>query len=266
MKWLRQGMLIFIVTLVGVSSVEARMRDLEESELKEERARATKLYAEGDVQGLLTLLKQSHPFVAEEAARMLGRLGATSALEELRNLNAYYSSGLCWKSGAFGVAIILIENADTNTQKSALLRVATLPRRNPSWASSVVDDAGRELSRFAGDDIERSLASVGTYGAEYTVLSFQCRRLAPSSAIARCIAVLEAHETPMKAEAAQCLLVAFGRAAEAPVRDLKEKVEKKIKPTDSTFTIPKTILSRCERILKQIDEDELAKQPSNGTR
>jgi hypothetical protein len=67
--------------------------------------------------------------------------------------------------------------------------------------------------------------------------------------------VLERHETPQKAEAAQTLLISSGKPASAPVQSLKARVESKIKSSDPTFTISKTIAGRCERILKTISEE-----------
>lgn len=230
--------------------------ELDPAVRKTSLARVEELYARRDVAGLMSLLKTSHLLIKQEVALKLGRLGANEALEELRRLDKVYRDFACAPTGEFGVAVILIEHPDRNDQKKALLAAATQSREEmlAGRSFSVADKAGRELSRFDEEDIARALMPVYTYGAQYTALAHQCRKLSQRDAIAKCIAVLEAHETPLKAEAAQDLLISFGKAAEPDVRELKARVERKIKETDPKFTIPKTIVSRCERILRQIEE------------
>ena len=80
-------------------------------------------------------------------------------------------------------------------------------------------------------------------------------------AIARCIAVLEAHETPQKAQTAEQILASFGSHARPEIEKLKARVEKRIKPTDPRFTTTKTIRNRCRRLLKQIRRKEEAAKP-----
>ncbi|NQZ60291.1 MAG: hypothetical protein HRT88_22810, partial [Lentisphaeraceae bacterium] len=110
-----------------------------------------------------------------------------------------------------------------------------------------------------GDDIIKALTNIRTYGAQYTVLKLQCKKLPEQDRISKSIAVLEAHETPQKAEAAQQLLIASGFKAKLPVEELKTRMEKQIKPTDSTFTIQKTIFHRCNSIIKQIEDKKANK-------
>lgn len=229
-------------------------------------AKAEELYAKQDVNGLLKLLKESHLFIKNDVALKLGRLGARQALDDLREYDQCYSRFACAPSGKFGVAIILIENKTPDSQKKALLAIATERREKAKHAHSVIDAAGKELSRFDGDDIVSALADVNTYGAQYTVLLLQCRKMSKADAIAKCIAVLEAHVTPLKAEAAQRLLASFGKSAKSPVQALKARVERRIKPTDPIFTIPKTIITRCNRILKQIGKKEEADKKLKATR
>jgi len=197
----------------------------------------------------------SHLFVKQDVALKLGRLGVDKALPILRTYDQSYSQFGCAKSGQFGVAVILIENKTAAAQKKALLAVATEPQKKSKHPYSVVDVAGRELSRYEGDDIIKALVDIRTYGAQYTVLELQCKKLSESRAISKCIAVLESHVNPQKAEAAQELLISFGSNAKMPVKQLKMRMEKRIKSTDSTFSKP--ILSRCNNIIKQIEKNEL---------
>lgn len=224
--------------------------------LDKQLAQTEELYAKQDVDALLKLLKESHLFIKQDVALKLGRLGADKALPILRKYNKSYSRFACAESGQFGVAVILIENKTPDAQKKALLAVATEPREKGKHPHSVVDAAGRELNRHGGDDTIKALAGIRTYGAQYTVLRLQCKKLSESDAVAKCIAVLEAHVTPLKAQAAEQILIAFGSSAKLPVEKLKTRVGKRIKSTDPTFTIPKAIRSRCDRIIKQIEEDE----------
>ena len=181
---------------------------------------------------------------------------AKEAIEELRQLDKTYATFACAESAQFGVAVALIENPEKARQRTVLLEIATEAGKHPKHPSSVIDQAGRELSRFEGTDIEEKLASINTYGAQFTVLSLECRKLSSTDAIAKCIEVLERHETPQTAEAAQSLLISSGKPATAPVQELKARVEAKIKTSDPTFTLSKTIAGRCERILKTISEGE----------
>ncbi len=252
---------LMLVALTGMP-VYAELALLDPDVRDKQLAQAEKLYAKRDVDGLLKLLKESHLFIIKtDVALKLGRLGANKALPILREYNQRYSCFACSPSGQFGVAVILIENKTTDAQKKALLAVATEPQKKAKHTHSVIDAAGRELSRFDGDDIITALAGVNTYGAQHTVLKLQCKKLSQSNAISKCIAILEAHETPQKAEAAQDILVSFGSAAKLPVEKLKVRVEKRIKSTDPTFTIPKTIRNRCSRILKQIQGKKKANKP-----
>jgi len=227
-------------------------------------AQAEELYAKRDVDGLLRLLEKAHLFAKQEVALKLGRLGAERALPVLREHDRRYARFPCAASGRFGVAVILIENKTKDAQKKALLAVATEPRKKAKRARSVVDAAGRELGRFDGDDIVTALAGVNTYGAQHTVLEARCRKLSRSDAIALCIAVLEAHETPMKAQAAERILAVFGSHARSEIEKLIARVEKRIKPADPTFTKAKTIRSRCRWLLKRIRREETAAKPDAG--
>jgi len=248
--------IMFVVT-TGIPAY-ANLAPLDPDVRDKQLAQAEELYAKQDVDGLLELLKESHLFIKQDVALRLGRLGADKALPILRDYDQRYSRFACAESGQFGVAVILIENKTPNAQKKALLAVAAEAREKGKHPHSVVDAAGRELSRYEGDDIIKALADIRTYGAQYTVLELQCKKLSESDAISKCIAILEAHETPQKAQATEQILIAFGRNAKSPVGKLKARVEKRIKSTDPTFTIPKTIRNRCNRIIKQIEKDEKA--------
>lgn len=250
--------LTLILAILTAAGARAELALLDPEVQKKSLAKAEQLYAGQDSNGLLKLLKESHLFIKKDIALKLGRLGAAEALGDLRECDRRYSRFACAESGEFGVAIILIENKTPDRQKKALLAVATEKREQPKHAHSVIDAAGRELSRFSGEDVAKALADVNTYGAQYAVLRLQCGKLSPSAAIARCIAVLEAHETPQKAEAAEDMLASFGKSAESAVHDLKTRTEKRIQPTGPTFTIPRTVVHRCDRVLTRIKEQEAA--------
>lgn len=221
----------------------AKLRFLDPKVQARQLALAEECYARQDVDGLMAMLATEHLFIKTEAALKLGRLGAAQALPLLRELDRQYANFACAESGQFGVAVILIENKNPEARKKALLDAATEPREALRHAYSVVDLAGRELSRFDGDDIPKALAGINTYGAQRTVLYFQCRPLLKTEAIAKCIAVLQSHETPQKAEAAQELLIGFGSEAKAPVEKLKTQSEG-------------TVQNRCSRILEEIERAE----------
>jgi len=257
--------LVLTMAILLTATAQANLDMPDPEVLKASLVKAQELFIKRDVQGLMTLLKTSHLFIKQDVALMLGRLGATEALEDLRQFDKQYSQFACAESGEFGVAVILLENTDPISQKNALLAVATEARQTAKHAISVVDAAGRELNRFQGDDIEQALTPVNTYGAQFTVLASRCRKLSLLEAITKCIAVLESHETPQKAEAAQSLLITFGKPAIRPVQELRTRVEKEIKNTDPAFTLPKTIVSRCQRILDQIGDKESANQGSERT-
>jgi len=249
---------------VGALPAHANLDFPDPKVLAKHLAQAEELYTKRDVDGLLRLLKESHLFAKQEVALKLGRLGADRALPVLREHDQRFSRFACAPSGEFGVAVILIENKTKDAQKKALLAVATEPREKAKHARSVVDAAGRELGRYRGDDIVTALADVYTYGAQHTVLEARCRKLSRSDAIALCIAVLEAHETPLKAQAAERILAVFGSHARTEIEKLSARVKKRIKPTDPNFTKAKTIGSRCRRLLKLIRRKEKAAKPDAG--
>lgn len=249
---------------VGALPAHADLVPLDPDVRAEQLAQAEELYAKRDVDGLLRQLKESHLFIKTEVALKLGRLGAERALPVLREYDRRYSRFACAPSGQFGVAVILIESKTREAQKKSLLAVAAEPRDKTKHAYSVIDAAGRELGRFDGDDIVTALADINTYGAQHTVLEAQCKRLSRPDAISRCIVVLEAHETPQKAEAAQQILAAFGSPARPEIEKLKVRVEKQIKATDPTFTTAKTILNRCRVLLKQMQGKGEAAKPDAG--
>jgi hypothetical protein len=254
--------LSFILVVIIGTPAYADLELIDSDILHKQLAWAEELNFKRDVDGLLRLLKESHLFTKQDVALKLGRLGADKALPILQKDDQNYSRFACAESGQFDVAIILIENKTPDAQKKALLAVAAEPWEKGKHAHSIVDAAGRELSRYEGDDIIKALVDVRTYGAQYTVLELQCKKLSASDAISKCIAVLEAHVTPQKAQAAEQILIAFGTSAKLPVEKLKARVEKRIKASDPTFTIPKTIRSRCDRIIKhfkvlEIEPDEV---------
>ena len=253
--------LALILTTAASTLVHADLGHLDPLVQQIALARANELFLKRDIPELQALLHESHPFVKQDVALTLGRLGAQGAIEELRQLNQAYATFACAESGQFGVAVVLIENPEKARQRKALLDLATEVGGHSSYANSVIDLAGRELSRFEGDDIEERLTNVNTYGAQFTVLALQCRKLSTSDAIAKCIKVLQRHETPQKAQAAQTLLIASGKPAMEAVRELKARVEANIKTADPTFTLPKTIANSCERILQTISDGEAVAAP-----
>lgn len=261
MRLKSQALALILATIV-ITSAHADLDHIDPVALKIALANANELFLRRDIPSLMALLNESHLFVKQDVALKLGRLGAKEAIEELRQLDKTYATFACAESGQFGVAVALIENPEKARQRTVLLEIATEAGKHPKHPISVIDQAGRELSRFEGKDIEEKLASINTYGAQFTVLALECRKLSSSDAIAKCIEVLERHETPQTAEAAQSLLISSGKPATSPIQELKARVEAKIKTSDPTFTLSKTIAGRCERILKTISEGEQA-APSN---
>ena len=257
MKLARVAVAVVAAALIAAPA-RAYLGPLDPQVRRTQLAEAEQLYARQDVNGLMKLLGEAHLFIKQDVALKLGRLGATQALDDLRECDRQYSRFACASCGEFGVAILLIENTTPHSRKKALLAVATETREEARHAYSVIDAAGRELSRYDGDDTVNALAEINTYGAQYTVLALRCRKLPEADAIAECVAVLESHATPQKAEAAEHLLAEFGKSAETAVLALKARVAKTIKPTDPRFTVPKTIMSRCDNILEQIRQSEVA--------
>ncbi len=264
MKTISPFIVILVVLLIVNTPAYALLPPLDPKALDQQLAQAEELYDKRDVYGLLKLLKETHLFIKTDIALKLGRMGADRALPILREYDKRFSQFACSPSGQFGVAVILIENKTKDEQKKRLLAVATELQEKAKHTHSVIDAAGRELSRFVGDDIITALEDVYTYGAQFTVLALQCRKLSEVDAVTKCLNVLEAHETPLKAQAAEDMLVSFGKKSIITrVKELALRVEKKIKSTDPRFTIPKTILSRCKWIVKQIESKEKANQELN---
>jgi hypothetical protein len=246
--------LLFFIAFIKVSNSSAEIEPLDPGVRDSLLSRANELYDRKDTTALLQMLNESHLFIKTEVALMLGRLGMDGALPALRKYDREYSNFACAPSGQFGVAVILIENKTPESQKRALIAVATEAPVQMNHIFSVIDAAGGELSRFNGDDIISALNDVYTYGAQYTVLALKCRNLPKDEAIEKCIDVLETHETPLKAQAAQDLLIEYGMAVKPAVLALQDRVKRRIKSTDKPFTIPKTILSRCNDILESIEK------------
>lgn len=250
------GLIIILTTLIA-APIQAEIDPLDPDVRDKQIFLAEELYAEKDIAGLIQLLEESHLFVKTEVALMLGRLEADEALPLLREYDKNYSRFGCAPSGQFGVAVILIENKEPEAQKDALLKVATEPYDKLLHAHSVIDEAGRELSRFVDNEVFSALEDIYTYGAQYTVLGHKSGIYSLNSALIEyLINTLEDHETPLKAEAAQEYLIEYWYLSESAVLELKDRMEEVIKPTDPKFTIPKTIISRCERILVQIEENK----------
>ncbi len=246
MRRLGPGLLL----LAGVGYANLPMISAEELDAGLKKALA--LFEAKDGAGLRGLARDSHLFIRQRAALYLGRLGSKDALLELKALDKQWARFACCPSGEFGVAVILIENDTEEKRKAALLDAATRPAAESLLAGSVIDAAGRELARFTGDDLDK-LKGVRTYGAQYAALVHRCRGLSEADAIAACISQLEAHETPQAAEAAGEVLLSFGSKAAPSIRALRERASARIDPDGPTFTIPKTIVFRCDRILARVE-------------
>lgn len=242
--------LALLLAASALAPLHAKLPMIDPAVRKAELAKASSLYARQDIPGLRALLESADIIVRCDAATKLGRLGATEALDALRKLDAQYANFACAPSGEFGVAVLLIENPDRDRRRAVLLEVATSPIEQEKYSFSVIQEAGRELSQYEGADLERRLANVNNYGAQYTVLSQRCRKLSQDEAIALCVAVLSQHETPQKAEAAGEVLVAFGPAAMAPVQELQKNIGATENPRRST------IANRCARILSGISSQQ----------
>ncbi len=242
--------LVAALMLVGVGAATSDLQMIDPAELRQAKAKADRLFNNKDVEGLIDMLKASHLFVQADVAIKLGRLNAKSAIEELERLNQFYCRFACAESGEFRVALILIENEGDELEQKALLDVATAAAKQ--YPPSVIDRAGKELSRYSGAEIQERLESVQTYGAQFTALAHQFRNLSQDDAVRLCIRILERHETPLKAQAAEDLLISFGRRSTAPVRQLKSRIAAQAQPTKARFTPQNTVLSRCDDILRQI--------------
>ena len=244
--------LILLLAVFAPGLARADLGFLPEAEMLEQRAVVAAALARDDEDALRRALESSHLFIQREIALHLGRRGSVAALPRLRELDKTYANFACSRSGEFGVAVALIENKTPAARKAALLALATATWHTGRVPLSVVDEAGRELSRYEGDDIGATLAGVNTYGAQFTVLSARCAKLPEPQAIARCVDVLEAHETPQTAGAAGELLVAFGAQARTPVEALKARTEAGLPPEGSALGVRHTVVSRCESILQKI--------------
>lgn len=117
------------------------------------------------------------------------------------------------------------------------------------------DAAAEALLQFTNDAVIRELMPIRAYGAQYTVLAYQCQAISATEAITTCIGILEKHETPQKAEAAERLLKEYGVQALPAVRQLLKKREGMVS-APPPFDIHHTIVSRCENIIEAIEADE----------
>lgn len=239
--------------------VRADLEFLDPEVAAQQRELAEKLNVQRDVDGLLKLLDSAHLFIKTDVALKLGRLGAKQALPALKKLDADFVNFACSESGQFRVAIILIENKTPKDQKNALLKVATEPFTKQTHESCVIDAAGQELGRYEGDDIVKALAPVNTYGAQSTVFKLQCKKLSEADSIAKCIEAVEVHETPMKAQAAEEVLIGIGDRAKPAVDKLKSRAEARNAVAQDKREISLTIINRCDHILRMIDINAKAK-------
>lgn len=249
-----------LATICAVLSVPALWADLaggDPEQLAADLAHAEESYQKGDIPALLTLLSKDDLFVQKDVALKLGRLGAKDALAKIRQLDQQYSEYACSPSGQFGVAAILLESPDKAQQRDALLEVATDDWENQKYALSVIDQAGRELNRYDEATIVERLKEVNTYGAQFTVLTLQCRNLSPKDVIAKCVYALEQSVTPQQAEAAQELLIASGKLAIDPVQKLKERLKVKNDALGLQHTMSRSVEYRCGDILNSLLAQDL---------
>lgn len=250
--------IVSVLSLVTAASrADANLGWLDPRVAARQLAEAEEQYAKRDIKGLMALLEKSHLLIQQDVALKLGRLGADEALPLLRQLDKSYSDFRCVESGQFGVAVILIENKTPLAQRQALLNVATEARTEATHAYSVINCAGRELSRFAGDDIIAALSTINGYGAQYTVLSLQCQKLSRAGAISKCIATLATHQTPQTAGAAERLLMEYGQDAKPQVEILMARMDESIKISESKDEIAQSVRQRCDMILCEIHTSKL---------
>jgi hypothetical protein len=118
------------------------------------------------------------------------------------------------------------------------------------------DAAAEALLEFANEAVIRKLKPIRAYGAQYTVLAYQCRKISTAESIALCIDILGKHETPQKAQAAGRLLKAFGVHALPAVRQLLEEHEAMVTAPPPPSVIHHTIVSRCKNILRTIEANK----------
>jgi hypothetical protein len=225
-------------------------------ELREAKAH----FEKRDAESLKTLFGKATFMAQPQIALYLGRLDAKEMLPTFEGKDKQLSRFACRECGEFGVAAILLQQPDRESEKAALLKVATTNPRDPKaeYVYSVINVAGRELAQYGGDDVIKQLAPVNNYGAQYTVLKLRVQNMKQDVAIQYCVRVLEKHETPLTAEAAQELLTAFGEPAVNAVRLLRDRTQPKI-DLARKIDVRQTVVSRCNRILeeiKQISDDD----------
>jgi len=114
--------------------------------------------------------------------------------------------------------------------------------------------AAKALLPLANDAVIAELAKIPSYGAEYTTLAYRCRKLPEPKAVARCIEILEKHETPMKAEAAGRLLREYGEAALEHLRELKARMAARAEKLGGPNGIVGTVIRRCERSIAIVEK------------
>jgi hypothetical protein len=256
-RQMKRSVLLSVAMAIIVSALSASRlladlpaMDIHQIELERKIARAA--FGAKDADALMMLLNKGSFYVRPEVALYLGRLGTSKAKPKLLELNAQYAEFPCMEQGEYGVAILLIKNKKRKAQKKSLLDAATCDPRKKKWPFSVIDKAGEELLRYGGIDIEKRLAGILTYGAQYTVLALQCRRLAAPEAIQKCIQTLEVHETPQKAEAAEKVLIShYWPTAETAVRELEGRMMKWMKENPADKGVRLTVFSRCGKLLQQ---------------
>lgn len=241
-----------MLILVGAGPATADLPMIDQEELRQAKSKADRLFKNRDVEGLIGMLKASHLFVQADVAIKLGRLNAKEAVNELNRLDKSYRNFACADSGEFHVALILIENEGKELERKALLDVATAAATQ--YPPSVIDRAGRELSRYSGAGIRERLQSVRTYGAQFATLAHRCRSLSQHDAVKLCIEVLERHETPMKAQAAEDLLISFGDRSIQPVKQLESRIADQARTLNAGSSLQHTVRSRCEDIIRQISK------------
>jgi hypothetical protein len=235
-------MTLFLLTLFSASTSKADLSLISPQVLKVQLSISEKLYSNKDVDGLIKQMNTTHLLIAREAALKLGRLGAVQALPQLKKMNDNYCDFACAPSGHFAIAICLIKHKTIKTQKKALMSLASNNKD-----CTIASQAARELARYGDSSLIEALLPIKTYGAQYTVLKLQCEKLSDNNeAITLCINVLKKHQTPLKAQAAQELLISYGAAAKKAIRVLLSKIE-----TGQNST--KTTVNRCQQILRAIN-------------
>ena len=188
---------------------------------------------------------------------IVGRIESKGRVTSVKKAKRALCHFQCSQQGEFGVAILLIENQNEPRRKNVLLDAAISTDTN-TFPRSVSDQAARMLSRYDDPILTQVLCEVPSYGAQYTALLQNSRRFTLSEKIKNYVEILGQHESPMKAQAAEELLITIGSTARNSIKQLRDQMIASPK-SKKLGSIENTVLSRCSRILRNYDIEKDSK-------